>query len=65
MTVTVTLTGGGADEYLRFGDSYVEHDNGTLDVVRMGAKKPVTYAAGEWTEVRGDACRSIKRRIWG
>ena len=65
MTVTVTLPDGAIDEYLRFGDSYVEHGNGTLDVVRTGAKKPVTYAAGAWTEVHGDPCKGFKHRLFG
>lgn len=65
MTVTVTLPDGGSDEYLRFGDAYVEHGDGTLDVVRTGAKKPFTYASGEWTEVRGDPRKGLKRRFWG
>ena len=34
MTVTVTLPDGHTDEYLRFGDNYVEHQDGSLDVVR-------------------------------
>ena len=29
MTVTVTLPDGGVDQYLRFGDAYVEHGDGT------------------------------------
>lgn len=32
MTVTVTLADGGTDKYMRFGDSYIEHMDGTLDV---------------------------------
>ena len=54
MTVTVTLPDGGADRYMRFGDAYIQHDNGTLDVVRTGAKESFHYASGEWTDVAGD-----------
>ena len=54
MTVTVTLRGGGTDEYMRFHDSYVKHNDGTLDVVRGGAKRPYSYAPGVWTDVEGD-----------
>ena len=54
MTVTVTLPDGGADEYMRFGDAYVKHDNGTLDVVRTGAKQSFHYESGGWTDVAGD-----------
>ena len=38
MTVTVTLPDGGADSYMRFGDAYVEHDNGALAVVSATAQ---------------------------
>ena len=34
MTVTVTLQDGATDKYMRFGDAYVKHNDGTLDVVR-------------------------------
>ncbi|MDT5102796.1 MAG: hypothetical protein QOI25_309, partial [Mycobacterium sp.] len=54
MTVTVTLPDGGTDEYMRFGDAYVQHNDGRLDVVRTGAKVPYSYASGEWTDVEGD-----------
>jgi hypothetical protein len=54
MTVTVTLRDGATDEYMRFGDAYVKHNDGTLDVVRSGAKQPHSYAAGAWTDVQGN-----------
>jgi hypothetical protein len=54
MTVTVTLRGGGTDNYTRFHDAYVKHNDGTLDVVRGGAKRPYSYAPGVWTDVEGD-----------
>jgi len=38
MTVHVKLPDGGTDEYLRSGDAYVQHGDGTLDVVRTGSK---------------------------
>ena len=41
----------------------VVHD-GTLDVVRTGAKRPFSYASGEWTDVEGDQKR-FKKRFWG
>jgi hypothetical protein len=53
MTVTVTLPDGGADRYMRFGDAYVQHDNGTLDVVRNGTRESHHYASGAWTVVEG------------
>ena len=49
MTVTVTLPAGGADRYMRFGDAYVKHDNGALDVVRNGARESYHYASEAWT----------------
>jgi hypothetical protein len=63
MTVTVTLTDGGTDEYMRFGDAYVKNHDGTLDVVRTGAKEAHSYASGEWTDVEGDQKR-FKKRFW-
>lgn len=65
MTVTVTLSHGATDEYMRFGDVYVKHDDGTLDVIRGGAKRPYSYASGEWTDVKGDQKRWKKSRFWG
>jgi hypothetical protein len=39
---------------MRFGDAYVKHANGTLDVVRNGAKQSYHYESGGWTDVAGD-----------
>jgi hypothetical protein len=64
MTVKVTLRNGGTDNYMRFGDAYVKHHNGTLDVVRTGAKRSYSYASGEWTDVEGDQ-KSFTKRFWG
>ncbi|AGB21205.1 hypothetical protein Mycsm_00765 [Mycobacterium sp. JS623] len=64
MTVKVTLPDGGTDRYMRFGDAYVKRPNGTLDVIRTGAKHPYSYASGDWTDVEGDQKRSTKR-LWG
>ena len=64
MTVSVTLADGGTDDYMRSGDAYVKHHDGTLDVVRTGAKNPHSYASGEWTDVEGDQKR-FKKRFWG
>jgi hypothetical protein len=55
MTVTVTLQDGDTDKYMRFGDTYIKHNDGTLDVVRDGAKEPHSYAPGVWTNVQGNA----------
>lgn len=54
MTVTVTLCDGRTDKYMRFHDTYVKHKDGTLDVIRGGAKHPYTYEPGIWTDVEGD-----------
>jgi hypothetical protein len=65
MTVTVTLPDGGSDEYMRSGDAYVKHNDGTLDVVRIGTTGPQRYAQGQWTDVEGDEKGWKKRRFWG
>lgn len=64
MAVTVTLPDGATDKYMRFGDAYIKHGDGTLDVVRGGAKHAHRYAVGEWAEVDGDESRRRKRRFW-
>jgi hypothetical protein len=64
MAVTVTLPDGATDKYMRFGDAYVKHDDGRLDVVRGGAKRPYRYASGDWTSVDGDEKRWKKSRFW-
>jgi len=58
----VTLRDDGTDEYMRFGDAYVKHNDGTLDVVRTGAKLPYSYASGAWTDVEGDQ-KGFKKRF--
>ena len=55
MTVTVTLRDGDTDEYMRYGDTYTKHDDGTLDVVRDGAEQSYSYAPG-----CGPTCRATK-----
>jgi hypothetical protein len=47
---------------MRFGDAYIKHADGTLDVVRDGAKQPHSYAPGVWTNVQGDE-KQLKRRL--
>jgi hypothetical protein len=64
MTVSVTLPDGGTDDYMRFGDAYVKNSDGTLDVVRTGAKDAFSYASGAWSDVAGDQKR-FKKRLWG
>jgi hypothetical protein len=65
MTVSVTRPDGGIDEYMRSGDAYVQHADGTLDVVRTGSKVPRSYASEEWTDVKGDQSKWKKRRFFG
>ena len=65
MTVTVTLHDGDTDEYMRYGDTYAKHNDGTLDVVRDGAKQPHSYAPGEWTNVQGDEKQMKRSRLQG
>jgi hypothetical protein len=63
MTVTVTLPDGGTDKYMRFGDAYVKNHDGTLDVIRTGAKHAFSYASEEWTDVEGDQ-KKFNKRFW-
>jgi hypothetical protein len=65
MTVTVTLQDGATDKYMRFGDEYVKHNDGTLDVIRDGAKRPYHYAPGAWTDVKGNEKRLKRSHFWG
>jgi hypothetical protein len=65
MTVTVTLVAGGTVEYLRFADTYVKRNNGTLDICRGGAKRSQSYAQGQWTKVDGDEKSWKNGRFWG
>lgn len=64
MTVMVKLPDGRVDEYMRFGDVYVKHQDGTLDVVRTGRSRRYSYAAGDWVGVDGDEKRWKKARFW-
>ncbi|MGP4058983.1 hypothetical protein ACTWP6_29950 [Mycobacterium sp. 4D054] len=64
MTVLVKLSNGRVDEYMRFGDVYVRHGDGTLDVVRTGGAHRYSYAAGEWVGVDGDEKRWKKSLFW-
>lgn len=65
ITVNVTLPGGGSDKYMRFGDVYVKHNDGALEVFRCGAKQTYSYASGEWMDVEGDRKRIKRRGFWG
>ncbi|RAU96623.1 hypothetical protein DQP58_09820 [Mycobacterium colombiense] len=64
MTVTVTLRDGAIVRYMRFGDAYRKHSDGTLDIVRNGVKRPHTYARDEWSDVAGDEKSWKKIRFW-
>jgi hypothetical protein len=50
---------------MRFGDAYIKRNDGTLDVIRSGVKRPHCYARGDWTNVRGDEKRSKRSHFWG
>jgi hypothetical protein len=65
MTVTVTLRDGTSEIYMRYGDAYVKHGDGTLDIIRGGVKGQFSYAAGEWSDVQGDQKRWKRARLWG
>jgi hypothetical protein len=64
MTVTVKRPDGGVDEYMRFGDTYFKHHDGSLDVIRSGAKEPYSYPPGQWTDVEGDPLKHRKPGFW-
>jgi hypothetical protein len=64
MTVSVTCADRTVDEYLRYGDVYFKHHDGSLDVIRSGAKKPVNYESGQWTDVEGDERKHRVRGFW-
>lgn len=63
VTVIVSLPDGSTDQYMRFGDAYIAHDDGRLDILRGGAPAPRRYAAGEWTGVAGDEKRWRRTRF--
>ena len=65
MAVAVTLRDGAIDKYMRFGDSYIKHNHGGLDVVRGGAKQPYSYAPGDWADVEGNEKSWKKGLFWG
>ena len=65
MTVIVTLADGGTDKYMRFGDEYIRHNDGTLDVLRRDAKHPLRYASKDWRDVEGDEKRFRGRFLGG
>ncbi|GAA1647499.1 hypothetical protein MMUR_35400 [Mycolicibacterium murale] len=58
MTVLVTRSDGGTDEFARYGDRYVKLGDGSLEINRVGAQQPTRYPAGDWTTVSGDEKRS-------
>ncbi|BBX04590.1 hypothetical protein BST36_25550 [Mycolicibacterium moriokaense] len=64
MTVIVTRSDGGSDEYMRNGDVYVTHHDGALDIIRVGAKRPYHYEPAAWTDVTGDQKARKAGRFW-
>ncbi|WP_135454686.1 hypothetical protein [Mycobacterium sp. DL99] len=61
MTVQVTRNDGVTDEFARFGDRYVKHNDGSLEVIRAETMPAATYPVGGWTEVAGDEKRKPHR----
>lgn len=57
MTVQVRRNDGVTDEFGRFGDRYIKHIDGSLEVVRAGTMQASTYPAGGWVDVTGDEKR--------
>ena len=64
MTVSVTCSDGSVDEYMRFGDTYFKHHDGSLDVIRAGVKKPFNYTSEQWIDVEGDQRKHRVRGFW-
>lgn len=54
MTVWVTRNDGVVQDFTRSADHYIEHLDGSLEVIRGGTAPPESYPAGGWTAVRGD-----------
>lgn len=64
MAVSVTCSDGHVDEYYRYGDTFFKHDDGSLDVIRVGAKKHFNYPSRQWTGVEGDERKHKVRGFW-
>ena len=58
MTVIVTLQDGDTDQYMRYRDTYIKHYDGTLDVVRDGAKSHIATS-----RVYGPTYKATKKRL--
>ena len=65
MTVTVTLPTATPTSTCGLVTDYVKHQDGSLDVVRGGARQPLSYAAGDWTEVEGNQSKWQEARVLG
>ncbi|BBZ32389.1 hypothetical protein [Mycolicibacterium confluentis] len=63
MTVHVTRDNGVVDDYMRFGDRYVKHADGSLAVIRASTMPTKMYSAGQWSTVAGDE-RRIKHGMF-
>jgi hypothetical protein len=49
---------------MRFGDTYVKHDDGMLDVIRDGSE-PHSDGPSAWTDVKGDEKQLKRNRFRG
>ena len=54
MTVWVTREDGIVQDFTRSADHYIQHVDGSLEVVRGGTAPPERYPVGRWSAVRGD-----------
>jgi hypothetical protein len=54
MTVRITRNDGVVQDFTRYADHYIEHVDGSLEVIRGGTAPPENYPAGVWTAVGGD-----------
>jgi hypothetical protein len=61
MTVWVTREDGVVEGFSRSADHFIEHYDGSLEVIRGGTAPPETYPVGRWTAVRGDGTQEARR----
>lgn len=63
MTLQVIRDNGTTDAFARCADHYIEHTDGSLEVVRGGTAPPQTYPPGAWTAVSGDGVRERRHGL--
>lgn len=64
MTVNVKRSNGMADAFTRSADHYIQHADGSLEVIRGGTAPPQTYPPGGWIAVSGDGAREGRHLLF-